>query len=136
MPFGRPLDLRAAATLPGGEMLDGGALVWSSSVHGMLGTGEMLSVDGLAQGSHQLRVTATSPEGLVASNTITIEVGESDLPSQEDQALVRAVFDRALGRDSSGAGGLSAATALAGVGLVLAAVAGGTFAVRCRRLRH
>jgi hypothetical protein len=108
VPAGRTIDLRGQAVLPGSEALTADALVWSSSVHGILGSGETLSIDGLAEGTHQLRLTATPPTGPRASATITVEIGETDLPPAEVQALVRAALDTIPIRTaaSGGAGGL------------------------------
>lgn len=134
-PAGRTLDLRAQAVLPGGAVLDGEALVWSSDRDGALGTGELLAVDSLAVGTHRLEVTATSPAGPTASDAITVEITESDLPSAEEQALVSAALaGQFVGDDGDGGGGRWGAIGFGGLGVGALALAG-VASLRARRRR-
>lgn len=61
--------------------LDDAALVWSSDVDGILGSGETLSVIAadLTEGQHTITLTASDSDGLSASETVTIYIQRVDI---------------------------------------------------------
>jgi hypothetical protein len=56
--------------------LEDAALVWTSSLDGLLGTGQILYVSDLTTGTHQLTLTATDSQAQATSSTIIIGVGQ------------------------------------------------------------
>ncbi|MFP4306556.1 MAG: hypothetical protein ACLFQQ_04990 [Desulfococcaceae bacterium] len=57
--------------------LTGDALQWVSNRDGLLGTGVMITVDTLSEGSHIITLTATDAEGATAEDTIDISLGNT-----------------------------------------------------------
>jgi len=79
----------ASADDPQDGSLDGGNVVWSSSLDGVLGTGDTLSAeaDTLSEGTHQITVTALDSLGLTNSAQATIYVLRLSPPTLEIQLL-------------------------------------------------
>jgi hypothetical protein len=65
----------AAYDLEDGD-LSGGALVWSSDVDGVLGSGDSQAFDDLTPGYHAITLTTTDSDEMTDSDSITIYVGE------------------------------------------------------------
>lgn len=89
--------------------LAGKALTWTVDKTTPLGTGERVSLAGLAPGSHEVTLTATSAAGLPATATTTITVlpdGDQDgIPDQVETAstcLNPTVFDAMDDPDADG----------------------------------
>ncbi len=59
--------------------LDGGNLVWSSSIDGEFGTGRILSFADLTPGDHVITLTATDSGGSVRTDTIDLEITPREL---------------------------------------------------------
>jgi hypothetical protein len=57
--------------------LPGAALDWTLSGHGSLGTGEAVSLTGLADGPYTLTLTASDSSDQVAVKSITFRIGEA-----------------------------------------------------------
>jgi hypothetical protein len=91
-PAGRPVRLEAHALDAEDGMLDGPAVVWTSSLDGPVASGAAATVTTLSQGSHLLSVVATDSAGNTATATVEIEVTASDLPGADVQAAIAAVF--------------------------------------------
>ena len=79
-PFGATVVLHASGWDIEDLSLDGGSLVWTSDVDGMIGTGRMTSVNDLSVGTHVLTVTATDSSLMTASSSTTITITSRDLP--------------------------------------------------------
>jgi hypothetical protein len=54
--------------------LDGGALVWTSSIDGQIGTGRVVDVTGASTGLHTITLTGTDSDGNVGSAAVSVEV--------------------------------------------------------------
>ncbi len=69
-----PMQGRCVARDPEtGGITDPNAIVWSSSIDGVLGKGSLLGFE-LSLGSHVLTATATDPEGKTATATVHVQV--------------------------------------------------------------
>ncbi len=71
---GEPFTLTAYAT----DAVDGdlnGAIVWTSSLDGVLGQGPTLNSPPLNVGTHQITATVTDSNGLTTVDTVTINLG-------------------------------------------------------------
>jgi hypothetical protein len=55
--------------------LTGAALVWTSSIDGVLGNGALLFADHLSDGTHTLTLTATDASGARGTDTVVVTVG-------------------------------------------------------------
>lgn len=55
--------------------LTGNSLKWSSSMDGIFGYGEIVSISNLSEGMHTITLTATDSAGLSASDSIVIFIG-------------------------------------------------------------
>jgi hypothetical protein len=75
-------------------------LVWTSDKDGEIGKGELLFVDKLSKGNHTITLTATSPSGLKATQTVKITIGDAASAAQPSTP-------------ASGGGGLCGSPALA-----------------------
>lgn len=64
---------------PEDRELEGEALVWTSSRDGRLGTGNVLWVDGLSEGTHVLTLTATDSQDQSDSNSVTVWYGVTEV---------------------------------------------------------
>jgi hypothetical protein len=71
---GSAIRLEGEAFEAGGASLSGGALVWSSSVAGTLGTGDQLTVSDLAIGAHTISLTATGAGGRAATASVALTI--------------------------------------------------------------
>ncbi len=60
--------------------LTGPALVWASSIDGVLGNGALLFPDHLSDGTHALTLTATDASGARGTDTVVVVVGEPTEP--------------------------------------------------------
>lgn len=58
-------------------VLGGASLVWSSSLDGALGTGTSVANVILSKGSHVITLSATDSEGITATSSITIHIGNT-----------------------------------------------------------
>lgn len=58
--------------------LTGDSLVWTSSMHGQIGTGTSFTRDDLAAGTHTITLTATDSEDATGSDSVSIKV---EMPS-------------------------------------------------------
>jgi hypothetical protein len=59
--------------------LEGGSLVWTSSIDGEIGTGTEFSRNDLSEGTHTITLTAINSGGKEWTATITITIGEATL---------------------------------------------------------
>ncbi len=78
IPPGAPLSLGATATDPEDGNIAALA-VWTSSLDGVLGTGEGLVVDDLSEGLHGISVQVTDAHGASASDQVIVRVPEPGL---------------------------------------------------------
>jgi alpha-tubulin suppressor-like RCC1 family protein len=62
------------ATDDSGAELTGGALVWTSSIDGAVGTGIEVSTATLSAGLHTVRLVATDSRGLIGTDSVTVTV--------------------------------------------------------------
>ncbi len=60
-------------------MLTGASIHWSSDRQGALGQGSSLAVDGFVPGTHAITATATDSGGNMASDSISLLVGEASI---------------------------------------------------------
>jgi hypothetical protein len=60
--------------------LNGGSLVWTSDVDGMLGVGRLTSINTLSAGVHTITLTGTDSDGMVSMDTATITIVDRGLP--------------------------------------------------------
>ncbi len=74
---GSSIAFTGAATDPEEGILSGSRLVWSSSLNGVIGTGNSFSRNDLTLGTHTITLTATDAQGLSGSVSRTISVGQS-----------------------------------------------------------
>ena len=74
--FGEPITFSGSATNFGTGELTGGALVWTSSIDGQIGTGETFTKNDLSPGVHTITLSATNPNNQTGKETRTITVGE------------------------------------------------------------
>jgi hypothetical protein len=75
--------LEAAAADVDDGALDDGAVTWSSSLDGQLGTGANLPVYDLSIGAHAITMTARDSDNNEVTDTITIEVTNAPLSEGE-----------------------------------------------------
>ena len=66
------VSFQGSATDPEDGTLSGGALVWTSSVNGQIGTGTEFSRSDLSSGPHAITLTATDSDGNAASSQRSI----------------------------------------------------------------
>lgn len=85
------------------------ALVWSSSLSGTLGIGELLSMRNLPEGTHAIILTVTDSDLMVGSDAITITVltdtdgdGMPDTWENAHTGLKPGVYDAASNLDNDG----------------------------------
>jgi len=71
---GTLLVFEGTGTDPDEGVLDGSALVWSSSIDGGIGQGAYLEIGSLNTGSHEIMLTVTDSGGLQASDSIKVTV--------------------------------------------------------------
>jgi PKD repeat protein len=71
---GTQIDFTGTAVDLEDGTLSGTALVWSSDIDGVFGTGNAYSTSSLSVGNHTITLTATDLESLDGTDTITIEV--------------------------------------------------------------
>jgi hypothetical protein len=64
------------------RQLEGGAMVWSSDLDGVVATGRLTSVTALSVGTHVLTVTGTDLDGQMASASTTITIDDRGLPGE------------------------------------------------------
>ncbi|MBA2244112.1 MAG: hypothetical protein H0W11_04090 [Gemmatimonadetes bacterium] len=69
---GEAVTFQGSATDPEDGPLTGGALVWTSSRDGQIGTGTSFTRSDLSVGMHVITLTATDSEGLTGSASVTI----------------------------------------------------------------
>ena len=62
--------------------LEGGDMVWTSDVDGVIGTGRLTSTTSLSVGVHNITVTGTDSSGLFTSDTHTITIDDRGLPGE------------------------------------------------------
>lgn len=72
--------LQGSAEDPEDGALSGAALVWSSDVDGVLGTGTSIGSGSLTIGTHTITLTATDTDGATGSANITIAVYDEPPP--------------------------------------------------------
>ena len=77
IPTATPVVLLGTATDPEDGPLIGGALTWSSSLDGPLGTGDSLQLDSLTTGRHTLTLRAEDSGGAVNEATLVVTVSAS-----------------------------------------------------------
>lgn len=78
------------------DVIGDDGLVWTSSLQGQLGKGEVLALSDLRQGEHRVTLTATNSAGLKSSATTTITVHPAGRKVR--LADVYAIYDLYLGR--------------------------------------
>ncbi len=74
-----PVTLTGNAVDPEDGTLGGGALVWTSSLDGPLGTGDSLQLDSLSTGQHTLTLRASDTDGAFNEATLLLTVSASAL---------------------------------------------------------
>lgn len=74
-------NFEGSATDPEDGDLSGGSLVWESDQDGQIGTGQSVSVSGLAIAQHTITLTATDSDG--SSSSATVGVGVLDVASAD-----------------------------------------------------
>jgi hypothetical protein len=74
-PPGSVVELRGAASDLEDGPLTGSQLTWTSSISGALGSGEVLALDTLPPGQHQITLTATDGDGQTGTAAVEIYVG-------------------------------------------------------------
>lgn len=89
---GETVPLRGSADDPEDGPLSGGALVWTSSRDGALGTGAALDRSDLSEGDHTIRLTATDTRGASASAEVTITLSTV---AQNPDAIITSPTDGA-----------------------------------------
>ncbi|WP_309894288.1 Ig-like domain-containing protein [Archangium sp.] len=102
---GTRVTLRGSATDAEDGVLSGAALVWSSSLDGVLGTGSPLSTASLSSGTHRLTLRAIDRQGMSGSASITLTVTgvvENRLPLALLNGPAQGVSGSALTFDGSG----------------------------------
>lgn len=88
---GFPVDLAADAFDPEDRQLPDGAIAWSSSLDGELGSGSDLTVDDLSAGIHIITALATDSDGMTDSISFELEVDGSTSQPQPDPVVVSAM---------------------------------------------
>jgi len=63
--------------------LNGDSLVWSSDKDGEIGKGESITIDNLSEGKHTITLTATDSDDNTSSDSITIDVKNSEKELQD-----------------------------------------------------
>lgn len=71
---GEEITFSGSATDPEDGDLSGNALVWTSSLDGVIGTGPSFTRSDLSVGTHTITLTATDSEGATGSASVEIEV--------------------------------------------------------------
>ena len=71
---GTPVTLQGSADDPEDGTLSGGALTWSSSLDGVLGTGASITVDSLSAGTHTITLHAEDLGGVTNEATLLLTV--------------------------------------------------------------
>src|SRR5690606_12505512 len=79
-PAGRPIDLVAVALDNEDGELGDDAVRWTSDLDCPLGTGAMLAVSDLSEGSHVITVAAVDSAGQVSEAEVALSVTATDLP--------------------------------------------------------
>jgi len=72
--IGCPVTFEGGGDDPEDGVLPGGSLVWTSSLDGAIGTGELLSRDNLHGGTHTISLVGTDSGGKSDSESVAIEV--------------------------------------------------------------
>ncbi|MGW8283255.1 MAG: PKD domain-containing protein [Gemmatimonadota bacterium] len=78
---GQDIDFAGSAEDADGVAIPGADLEWSSSLDGVLGTGETLTVNTLSAGVHLITLTATDADGVEGTESIEIAVNAAIVPS-------------------------------------------------------
>jgi plastocyanin len=73
---GAEITFEGSATDQEDGSLTGGSLTWSSDVDGQIGTGETVTTTTLAEGSHEITLEAEDSEGVTASASVGITIGD------------------------------------------------------------
>jgi len=90
---GEEIAFEGSAEDPEDGPLSGGALVWTSSLDGRIGTGASVATRNLAAGEHTITLTATDSEGAPGTATVGITVeAQPDLQVFSIAALPRGVL--------------------------------------------
>lgn len=75
--IGEQIDFTGSASDPMDGDLTGDSLVWASDRDGEIGAGTMVSTATLSAGAHEITLTATNSQGVQATATLFIIVGEA-----------------------------------------------------------
>ena len=73
---GDPISFTGSATDPEDGVLTGTALVWSSNVDGVMGTGDALIYSSLTVGTHTVTFTGVDSGGLSDSDSVTVTINQ------------------------------------------------------------
>lgn len=71
---GADVTFQGNASDPEDGSLSGTSLTWSSDLDGELGTGTSITVNDLAEGTHQVTLEATDSEGATASASVSVAI--------------------------------------------------------------
>lgn len=74
---GQSIGFSGAGTDAEDGTLTGSSLVWTSSLDGSLGTGNLLTLTDLSVGTHTITLTATDSTSLTGTDTVTITVNQA-----------------------------------------------------------
>lgn len=72
---GDEITFQAVAYDEDGDILVGASYVWTSDRDGELGSGSLLEIDTLSEGTHLITVQVTDSDGIEAKETLNISVG-------------------------------------------------------------
>ena len=76
----QPINFSCLAFDPEDGTLSGSSIIWSSSISGVIGTGNSLSLNSLPAGTHVITVRAMDSNGSVSTASVTITISSGPNP--------------------------------------------------------